>query len=127
MRRPLRTATLTLLLAALAPAAAGCGGSEVAADEVPGNPPALVVPTDSELGAAGSNADAGADSSADADADTGTADSGAAATATPAPADSSGGTAAPEATTVPEDTTTDQTEEPAAPEPSFCEQNEGAC
>ena len=38
MRRSTRTSLLAILVAVLA-FAAGCGGSEVAADEVPGAPP----------------------------------------------------------------------------------------
>jgi hypothetical protein len=125
--------TTLLTLAALALAAAGCGTSEIHADEVPGSPPALVVPSDSELGASGSNANGGADTSTDEStgADSGTADSGTAESTTPAePAPPSGGTAAPE-TAAPEDTTTDPTQ-PAAGSPpeqfeNFCEQNAGAC
>jgi hypothetical protein len=131
MRRSPRTTLVTL--AALALATAGCGTSEIHADEVPGSPAALVVPTDSELGASGSNADASADSSADASAgaDSGTADSGTAESTTPAePAAPSGGTAAPE-TAAPEDTTTDPAQPPAGSPPeqfeTFCEQNAGAC
>jgi polysaccharide biosynthesis protein PslG len=130
MRRATRT-TLPIL-AALALAAAGCGTSEIAADEVPGSPPALVVPTDSELGASGSNANGSADTSADstAAADSGTADSGTAESTTPAePAAPSGGTAAPD-TAAPEPTT-DPAQPPAGSPPetfeSFCEQNAGAC
>ena len=131
-----RTTVLTLLLAALAFAAAGCGASEIDADEVPGSPPALIVPVDSELGASGSGADASADSSTDesadaeAGADTGT--TGTAESTAPAPAtDPSGGTAAPE-TAAPEDTTTTDPAAPPAGSPpeqfeTFCEQNAGAC
>jgi hypothetical protein len=132
MSRLHRTSLLAVLLAAPA-LAAGCGGSQIAADEVPGSPPALTVPSDTELGAAGSNADAtsgsNADESADsadggASADGGTADSGTAApeaTATPAPA----------ATRAPEDSTGGAEPPPAGSTPeqfeNFCEQNAGAC
>ena len=134
MRRSPRKTLLTLSAVALAFAAAGCGTSEVSADEVPGGPPALIVPSDSELGATGSKADASsdstdtgtADSSADAQSDT----SGTSGTAAPTTAtEPSGGTTAPAA---PEDTTTDPAQPPAAgsaPEQfeTFCEQNAGAC
>ena len=130
-----RGTLLTLPLAAVALAAAGCGASEISAEEVPGSPPALIVPVDSELGASGSGADASTDTTTDesADATTG-ADSGTTGTAdtgtTVAPADPSGGTAAPEV--APEDTTTTEPAQPpagSAPEQfeSFCEQNAGAC
>ncbi len=138
MRPAPRTSLLALAFAVLALLAAGCGAGDVPADEVPGAPPALIVPSDSELGASGSNADASTDADADADA---TADEDAAATdetaepdtgaAVPeATEDTSGGTAAPTAEAAPEDTTTE--EPPAAgsaPEQfeSFCEQNAGAC
>jgi hypothetical protein len=133
MRRLPRTHLIALLVAVPALAAAGCGGSQVSADEVPGSPPALTVPTDSDLGAAGSNADStsgSADESADS-ADSGaSADTGADDTGTTAPADVGTTAPAPEATTAPEETGG------AAPPPAgsppeqfedFCEQNAGAC
>jgi hypothetical protein len=53
----MRTTRKTLLaIAAVALTVAGCGGSEVESDEVPGDPPALTSPSDSELG---SGADTG--------------------------------------------------------------------
>ena len=136
MRRSPRTTLLALLLAVLALAAAGCGGSQVPADEVPGSPVALTVPSDSDLGAAGSSADGSADASADdstdPDATAGETDGAAAdGTAEPAPAAPSGGTAAPEPQAVPEDTTGAAEPPPAGSAPeqfeSFCEQNAGAC
>jgi hypothetical protein len=132
MRRSPRP--LILALAALALAAAGCGGSEVDADEVPAGPPALVVPSDSELAAdSGSGADETTDGTTDetTDPDAADQDSTGDGTAAPAePVEPSGGTTAPDAA-APEDTTAD----PAQPEPgsapeqfeSFCEQNAGAC
>jgi hypothetical protein len=137
MRRSTRTSLMALLVAVVAFAAAGCGGSEVASDEVPGAPPALTVPSDNELGSSGSNAadnassQDGTGSSTDSSADSGTADSGAADSATPTPTpDTSGGAAAPEATAAPDTATSDQP--PAAGSPpeqfeNFCEQNAGAC
>jgi hypothetical protein len=137
MRRSTRTSLMALLVAVVAFAAAGCGGSEVASDEVPGPPPALTVPSDNDIGSGGSNASDstssqdGTDSSTDSSADSGAADSGAtdSPTATPAP-DTSGGTAAPEPTAAPDTATSDQP--PAAGSPpeqfeNFCEQNAGAC
>jgi hypothetical protein len=130
MRRSPRTSLLALPLAALALAAAGCGGSQIAADEVPGNPPALTVPSDSELGAAGSSANGSADASTGDSTDQSAA-TGATSTATPAPADPSGGTTAPTTQAAPEDTTGGATPPPAGSPPqqfeSFCEQNAGAC
>jgi hypothetical protein len=131
MRRLPRT--LILALAALALAVAGCGGSQVSAEEVPGPPPALVVPSDSEIG--GSDAGASTDETTDPDAaaDDAAATDGATDQAAPTePVEPSGGTVAPEPqAAAPEDTTAD----PAQPEPgsppeqfeSFCEQNAGAC
>jgi hypothetical protein len=138
MRPAPRTSLLALTFAVLALLAAGCGAGEVPADEVPGPPAALIVPSDSELGAAGSNADASADAGADAGAGEDaaaaddTADTDTSGTAAPtAPEDTSGGTTAPTTEAAPEDTTTDE-QPPAAGSPpeqfeSFCEQNAGAC
>jgi hypothetical protein len=133
MRRSPRTTLMAIPFVALALAAAGCGSSEIAADEVPGSPPALAVPTDAELSAGGSDADA--DASADADADSGDAagDGATAApeTTTPAePTDPSGSTEAP-AEPAPEEGAADPEQPPAGSAPeqfeSFCEQNAGAC
>jgi hypothetical protein len=135
MRRSTRTSLMALLVAVLAFAATGCGGSEVASEEVPGPPAALTVPSDTDLGGskAADNAASGANGNGTSSADSGSADSGAATdpTATPTPsADTSGGTAAPEATAAP-DTATNDTP-PAAGSPpqqfeDFCAQNAGAC
>jgi hypothetical protein len=133
LRSAPRTSLLALTFAVLALLAAGCGANEVPSDEVPGPPAALIVPSDSELGAAGSNADASADATAGEDAATtdSTAETDTSGAAAPtAPEDTSGGTAAPTAEPAPQDTTTD--EPPAAGSPpeqfeSFCEQNAGAC
>jgi hypothetical protein len=136
MRRPPRPSLLALIVAALAFAVAGCGGGEIAAEEVPGAPPALIVPSDSELASASESDDA-ADTTASTD-DSASADESAATQApadtgaTTPPADTSGGTvAAPEPTAAPEDSAANDT----APAPgseaeqfeSFCEQNAGAC
>jgi len=139
MRRSPRTTLLALPFVALALAAAGCGGSEVDADEVPGAPPALTVPTEGELGA-GTDADADAEANPDASADESTedpAESGAAtdpdaaaAPETTEPVDPSGGTTAPE-TAAPDEGAADPAQPPADSPPeqfeSFCEQNAGAC
>jgi hypothetical protein len=128
---------MALIVALLALAVAGCGGGEVDADEVPGAPPAIVLPSDDDLGGGSSNASADsgtAQEDADANAD-GTADEDAAAdtgTTTTPPEDTSGGTTAPEptATAVPDAPTTDTPPETgSAPEQfeDFCEQNAGAC
>jgi hypothetical protein len=130
-----RSPLLVLIFAAVALAAGGCGGGEVSVEEVPGAPPALVVPTDSELGAGGGSSSDESTSGTDEGADAGAgADSGRAAGGTAdAPADASGGTTAPapEATAAPDDTTTQPEQPPAGSAPeqfeSFCEQNAGAC
>jgi hypothetical protein len=139
--RPPRRLLACCLVAVIAPVAAGCGGSQVSPDEVPGPPPALTVPSDEGAGGSGggstgtdtttdpsatSSTDGASTADAGAATDTGT-DTGAAAgtAATPAPADTGGTTStAPEATTP----------EPAAPASGesqqfedFCAQNAGAC
>jgi hypothetical protein len=136
MRRSPRILLMALLLAVVPIVATGCGGSEVSADEVPGPPPALTVPSDTELGGGGGGGDGNSDSS-NSD-DTSNSDDAASgdATATPTPeattppADTSGGTTAPETDTAPDDTATNDTP-PAGAEAeqfeSFCEQNAGAC
>jgi hypothetical protein len=136
MRIP-RTSLTALLLAVLALAAAGCGGSEVSADEVPGPPPALTVPSDNAIGTGGSGAadgstEPGATPTPDASATPDASGTGASTDGATAPSSgTSGGTTAPDAETTPSDTaTTDQA--PAAgsaPQQfeSFCEQNAGAC
>jgi hypothetical protein len=125
--RALRTIPLAIVAVALA--AAGCGGGEVSSDEVPGSPPALTVPSDSELGAPETSTDEDATTDEDAATDDSAATD---QSADPvAPADADGGTTVPEPqAAVPDDTT----ETPAAPEEapteqfdSFCEQNVGAC
>lgn len=127
--RALRTTILAV--AAVALAAAGCGGGEVSADEVPGSPPALTVPSDSELGAPETDTGTGEDATTDEDAATDDSAATDQSAAPVAPADADGGTTVPEPqAAVPDDTA----ETPAAPEEapteqfdSFCEQNVGAC
>ena len=132
MRRP-RTALLAIAVVAFA--VAGCGGGEVDSDEVPGSPPALTVPSDSELSAPDTDTESGTDdATTDPDATTedpaATDESG----EPVVPADPETGGTVPEEpqAAVPDDTTTE--EAPAAPEEapteqfdSFCEQNVGAC
>ena len=138
-----RTSAPALLLVAAA-LIAGCGGSEVAPDEVPGGPVSLTVPEDQQLGGGNDSADSAQDS--DATANDGTTDDAASTdgtttdpsattddtsggTAAPAPA-TGGGTAAPDT-----GTTTPPTDDPAAAPDTggtggtseFCEQNAGAC
>jgi len=135
MRSPRTTLMALIFAAVLAIAATGCGGSEIAADEVPGSPPALTVPSDDDLGGGGANAaEDGAGANADEDApdaestaDAETADPNA---AVPQADDTSGGTTAPEATAAPDTSTNDTVPEPDSPPAQFedfCEQNAGAC
>jgi hypothetical protein len=126
--------TALLAIAAVALGVAGCGGGEVSADEVPGSPPPLTVPSDSELDAP--ETDTGTtDEDSTTDPDAATEDPAATdeSAAPVVPADPETGGAVPEdpQAAVPEDTTG---ETPAAPEEapteqfdSFCEQNVGAC
>ncbi len=140
-----RTSVPALLLVAAA-LVAGCGGSEVPADEVPGGPVSLTPPTDESAGGSGS---ADSSSSSDDDAsttddatttdDTATTDDG----TTTAPVDpvdpATGGAEAPAATddggTGTTDPATAPTDDPAAAPDTggttgtseFCEQNAGAC
>jgi hypothetical protein len=133
----MRSSLLALVLAVPALAAAGCGAGQIAADEVPGGPPILTVPSDTALGAAGSKADASSSSSSSSSSeesadsstssDGGTADSGTTSTGTPTATT----TPAPTATAAPEDTTGGSAPPPAGSSPeqfeNFCEQNAGAC
>ena len=63
--RAARTATFLLIAAVLALGAAGCGGSEVSYEEVPGAPAGVPIPSDT------SSLDGGGAADADADADAG--------------------------------------------------------
>jgi hypothetical protein len=128
MRTPRKTLLAIAAVAALA--VAGCGGSEVEADEVPDDPPALTSPSDSELGT-GSDTGTGTedDTTIEPEATEDPADTGEVVPAVPEE-DPAAAVVPEEPTAVPEDTTT----EPAAPEEappdqldSFCEQNVGAC
>ena len=134
----MRRGVTALLLVALL-GLAGCGGNEVAADEVPGSPPTLSLPPDEQPEAdSGSSDDSSADS---ADEDTG-ADAGTTEDAATDTSGTGGTTAAPDtaATAAPEAPATGGTEpEPTAPESTggaggdeqqfedFCNQNPGAC
>ena len=133
--RPSRTSLLALPLAALtlALAAAGCGGSQVAADEVPGNPPVLQVPTDADLGATGSNASGSTSADEESDssgADSSTADTGTSSGGTTTAPQAATATPEPQATSAPNDTTGGTQPPPGSPPEQFedfCEQNAGAC
>ena len=78
----------TLLLIVLAALLAGCGGNQIAADEVPVEPPTLTIPSDENAAPGATSADAD-DQQEDEDAD---ADADATATATAEPGTTTGGT-----------------------------------
>ena len=139
MRGRRLTAFLTVGLLALV--AAGCGGGDDLAPEVPGPPADVVIPESADApGEASASQDEGAtdESSGDEETDSGTTDDSGGTTAPEetAPADpgtttpdtSEGGTAAPDAeadgptndTPPPEDSNAEQFED-------FCAQNPGAC
>jgi hypothetical protein len=146
MRSP-RTTFPALMLALVALAVAGCGGSEVEPDEVPGNPPALTVPSDGDIGSGGAASNSGStsdssDSSASGSGSTGSTDTGtttgstggttAPTTTAPSTTDgTSGGTAAPTTPSTTDDTATNDQAPPAGSDAqqfeNFCEQNAGAC
>ena len=135
----IRRTSVPALLLAVAALAAGCGGSEVPPDEVPGSPVTLTVPEDEELGgtssssadADGTTTDDTADDAATAD-DTAT-DPGAATddtsggTAAPAPADDGGAVAPAEPEPAPADEPAAAPDAGADGTSDFCEQNAGAC
>ena len=122
MTRRLPPFLLSLVL--VAGFAAGCGSSDLASEEVPGDPVVLTIPR--EPGSEDALADTGNASDDDADGD-------ATPTPTPTPA-GDGGAAAPAATPTPAPATdgpgNDQAPaEGTAPDKfeEFCQQNEGAC
>ena len=133
MRGRRLTAIMTTALLALV--AAGCGGSESLAPEVPGPPADVALPEATVAAAAGEGEEAAAGDE-DATTDEGTTEDGAAAPEDTAPADpgaaapetEEGGTAAPEA---PADGPTNDTAPPEGSEAEqfedFCAQNPGAC
>jgi hypothetical protein len=135
-----RRLTAFLAAALLGLAAAGCGGGDDLAPEVPGEPADVVIPESAEApAAAASNGDdAAADENADQDdADTGTTDdTGTTESTEPAPTDDTG-TTTPDTsggTTAPEGETDGPTNDTPPPEGSnaeqfedFCAQNPGAC
>ena len=122
MRRRLLPFLLSLVL--VAGFATGCGSSDLASEEVPGDPPVLNIPR--ERGSEDALADTGNASDDNADGD---------ATPTPTPTpEGDGGAAAPAATATPAPATdgpgNDQAPaEGTAPDKfeEFCQQNEGAC
>ena len=123
-----------LLLIVLASVLAGCGGNQIAADEVPVDPPVLTIPVDADAApgaatAADADADADADAYADADAtETATAEPGTGGTTSSGTTGgTTGGTAAtptPTATAPPENTGGAQADEGLD---QFCADNPGAC
>lgn len=143
--RAARTATALLCTVALAAGAAGCGGSEIDYQEVPGPPADVALPSDSSsLGAGGSSGDAdatptptptpepgAATAPSDQSGSTGTAPSASTGTGTTgatgtADADSGGATAPAD-----EDSASNDTAPPAGSDAeqfeAFCAQNPGAC
>ena len=131
----MRGRRLTAIIAAglLALAAAGCGGDDAIAPEVPGPPADVVLPEATVAPAADENGDATTDDSTTDDSTTDDSttpdDTGAAGdTGAAAPETSGGGTAAPDAEA---DSPTNDTPPPADSEAEqfedFCAQNPGAC
>ena len=137
----MRGRRLTALLAAglLALAAAGCGGDDELAPEVPGPPADVVIPeSDDAPAAAGTDDETTTDETGDETTDDGTADDTGAAVpdeTAPAPGETGtvpetaeGGAAAPEA---PADGPTNDTPPPEGSDAEqfedFCAQNPGAC
>jgi hypothetical protein len=127
----MRTWLIALLLAVLAVAAAGCGGGQVSAGEVPGNPPTLAVPSDPTAGGAQASSGSAAEDQSDGSTSSGSTgtsstDSG---TAT-APADATTAPA-PTATPQPQNDTSTAEQPPAGSDTQkfedFCQQNAGAC
>src|SRR5215218_5914177 len=121
--RAARTATALLCTAALAVGAAGCGGSEIDYQEVPGPPVDVAIPSGSGSGS-GSSGDAAASGDATATpTPAATATSGATGTA----GTDSGGATAPAG----DDSAANDTAPPAGSDAeqfeSFCAQNPGAC
>jgi hypothetical protein len=136
MRFARRSPLLLILLAALL---AGCGGNQIAADEVPVDPPVLTIPTDADAAPGATTADSNdaeqtdKDADADADADaTPTAEPGTGGAATSSGGSGSTGgtaatpapTAAATATAPPEDTGGATADEGLD---QFCADNPGAC
>lgn len=121
----------------LAFAAAGCGGSDDIAPEVPGPPADVVLPTGTVAPEATPEGDSGSSDTGDDTTDEGaaTGDGTTDETTTP-PADETGGTTPDTSggTTAPDTTADSPTNDTEPPEGSdaqqfedFCEQNEGAC
>jgi hypothetical protein len=139
--RAARTATALFCTAALAAGAAGCGGSELDYEEVPGPPVEVTVPSETVDSGAGADADATPTPTATAEpgsttapsdqsGDTGGApstDSGSGTAATGTTGTDSGGATAP----ADEDSASNDTAPPAGSEAQqfedFCAQNPGAC
>lgn len=120
-----RLPPLLLSLVLVAGFAAGCGSSDLASEEVPGDPPVLNIPR--ERGSEDALADTGNTSGDNANGD-------ATPTPTPTPA-GDGGAAAPAATATPAPAAVDGPGNDQAPAEGtapdkfeeFCQQNEGAC
>ena len=139
--RAARTATALLCTAALVAGAAGCGGSELDYQEVPGPPAAVPIPTETVSDSASGDANATPTPTATAEpggttapsdqsgstGSSGTTDSGTGTAATGTTGTDSGGATAP----AEEDSAANDTAPPAGSDAEqfedFCAQNPGAC
>jgi hypothetical protein len=137
---PRLSALLTAALLAVAVAAAGCGGDDSLAPQVPGPPADVTVPdsgeSPTEAAASAQNQDSSSDSTSSDDStsssdSTSTDDSsstGSTGTDTGTTGDTSGGTAAPDTgTDSPENDTQPPSGSDAEQFEDFCAQNQGAC
>jgi cytoskeletal protein RodZ len=133
MRRPLRIPLF--LIAVLTLAVAGCGGGKVTADEVPGGPPTLTVPSDDSAGGSATQTASNSSSSKSGTSNDGNSTStqsgSAEATPTATPNSTGGSTAATPVPTTAPDTATNDQQPPAGSDAQkfedFCKQNAGAC
>ncbi len=134
----MRGTTAAVICSALALVAAGCGGDQIAAEEVTGEPPTLTIPKDTKLTAASrakddADADATATPTATADASTtggATTGTGAAAATPAAPAaGTTGGTTGGTTPTQPQTQAPADTGGASADQDfdEFCANNPGAC
>jgi hypothetical protein len=126
-----------LIAALMALVAAGCGGSDAAAPQVPGPPADVTIPESSTAPTAAASASADKNSSDSSSTDSSSSDSssstdtgsGTSDTGTGTTGDSSGGTTSPDTSTG--DSATNDTAPPAGSNAQqfedFCAQNPGAC
>jgi hypothetical protein len=132
MRTPL------ILIAVLALTVAACGGGQVSADEVPGGPPALSVPSDDTAGGGAQTASNSSDTSTSGTKDdtsnspdsTSTPSSSGSTGTTPSTGGSTAATPVPTATPQPNTTSNNQAPPAGSDDQKFqdfCQQNAGAC